>query len=578
MLSKMKDKLKNVFKTTSNSAFGIPYTICEDFILLAYGDVENKRKTDFIGTSLDKRTMMVYSYCRNSNTYKKILQSEVFDDEIEHIIPADFDMSGKISFLLIFRTGILYRNKILFQEKAINNLPNTERIPILFADLELQPCLLVQINKEIKLLHKITKENFKIEKFLEIEDLSLSHSSSFVDVDGDLKADLIFVTNENDNNKIVIFTNSNMNYERSPNEILIGKTGPIVFGNFVGDGSNDIAYISEENKNWYLNILINKKLKFCSNKNKEKCIDWQENIGTKATDWGFEKDSEYHIRIPLKRFYKDLIPITFLKEIGNIPGGITVTDLNMDGRPDLILTFFDKKLNSNVFRILENTGEFGENLFRPVTYETFLYKMKGILSVSSADPENIGTEGLVINREYDGTYILEYSRNYLGSGNLKLSAITILPETSKKAYGSAIPGVTYFFELYETSDIRIMTQMSQSSFLHLQHPAVFFGLGTLNLLVDEIFISLPMTSSYKNIYSIDNKIIPNSDLVLKPENTKIAVELFLNLTKYAIYTSIVVIIVLIINILLVYIFYRSELKYFDKIKKSEKYAFYFEAL
>ncbi|KAJ9112839.1 hypothetical protein QFC20_002167 [Naganishia adeliensis] len=84
-------------------------------------------------------------------------------------------------------------------------------------------------------------------------------------------------------------------------------------------------------------------------------------------------------------------------------------------------------------------------------------------------------------------------------------------------YGAVLPGVTFKFSTLTASGQRVpsqVSQLSQTSYLALQTPYSYFGLGRINNYVENLFVGTSLHSDihYTNIEGV----IPNSHVVLIP--------------------------------------------------------------
>ncbi|KAM0688039.1 hypothetical protein COBT_000708 [Conglomerata obtusa] len=568
----------DIFNNKEEETFCAEDFIINDFILLAYGDTENKLRQDFIGTSKDKKKLKIVKYSRSKGQILEKIYEHT--EEIIHIIPCNFFNTKYLSYVLISINEKKSYNVIC--KKVNNNLEADgdvflgvcDRIPILFSHDNWHNSLILQDKNESKIVY-YENDNLKT-KDINIPRLAINHSSAFIDVDGDLKPELVLVTEKGENKSIYIIEKYRGGYEKRQEFDIGNITGPIVFADFNASGCVDLAYVSKSEDNYHLNILYNLRKPF-GNKEKKGDNFYKYYNHNKNNDqiYDITNKSNYE-KINLDCF-KNMHPILESdKMINSLPTGIFISDLNLNTYPDIILLMKDN--NGKTFiRMLENKHKEGHEVhFTP--YETLLKDIDGILSVSFADHMNKGKDGIIINKAKNADFELTYIENNIGKDHFKFTALTVSPTSPKKSYGSYVPGISYKYYIDEESIVRIGNQMPQSSFLHLQHPSVFFGLGSINFLVDKLFVGGPVSSTYNEIYSVRTKILPNSDLVLKPYNGGISVELYLSFAKYVKNIIFVFCLVLFINILIVLYSYNKERKKEKKAKAKESFLFNFAAL
>ncbi|TBU00254.1 hypothetical protein CWI39_1742p0020 [Hamiltosporidium magnivora] len=564
--------LKKIFKKRKAEDFDKPKLISTDFTLLYLCDTEHKRKTDFIGISSDKKTLISYSYSRINFEYKITTNLKISEDDVYFIIPCDFTCDSLLDFLIICKKDNKYKMK-LWSKNTYLEIPDGVRMPVLFTySLNYRPALLIQTENGFIILHSFSDTKYeKIDSKI-TGNLSENHSSAFIDVNGDLKPELVLIMEEENKNRIEIYKFEKGDFNKiESKDIIVNKGGPMVFADFTRKGTNDIVFVTKEENFWFLNILKNCRTPL-KTKTYKQGLNW-DMIGKEVENWGYKTDDPlFNIKINLEEMFPEMVPVIETEMIENSPSGIFIGDLDMDGLPDILLIM--EKQGNRYVKILQNTGESGSKMFKPAEFATEIQKMTGIISVSPCDPENTGRTGIMINHLVDGKPRLSFSQNNFSVENLKLSALTISPDTKKRSYSSGIPGISYLFTNADEKLLWFGCQMPQSSFLHLQSPNVYWGLGNMNLLVDKMYVTGPQSSKYQS-YQINNNFIPNSDLVFRPITpSKIEIDLFLNLGMYALFVSIVVICVMVINIILVFIFHFREKRKIKKLEKAEESIFF----
>ena len=78
----------DVFNSQEQEKFDEPHTVVEDFILLAYADVQNKSRNDLLGTTKDRKNIKIVQYSIKRNEFKPQIIN--FNRYIVHMIPCDF--------------------------------------------------------------------------------------------------------------------------------------------------------------------------------------------------------------------------------------------------------------------------------------------------------------------------------------------------------------------------------------------------------------------------------------------------------------------------------------------------------
>ena len=462
--------------------------------------------------------------------------------------------------------------KLLVDDYKEIFIGNSDRIPILFSYDNWENYLILQNGNETQMY---SYKDRLISRKMNLPRLAPNHSSAFIDIDGDLKAELILITQEKDKKAINIMQQVQNGYEIKEKILIPQITGPVVFADFDASGANDIAYISLENKEYFLNILYNcrNKLKGAS-KNKAKS---NHSDHSKYMDRLFQtNNSKFFYRKRLNLF-QNLQPMLQANDfLHNLPYGIIVSDINLDSYPDLLLTFKDANNTQYVRVLLNKKDKDDKHYFEPLQIQP--NDLSGILSASFVDLKGERKQGLVINRINNGIPVIQYIESNISKDYYKLFAITMSPQTKKDEYQGYVPGISYKLHNDETNMVRIGNQMSQSSFLHLQPPSVVFGLGSINYLIDNFYIGGPPSSQMNQIYEVGTKILPNSYLVCKPHNKGVHVELYISLAQYAYNIAYVFCLVLFLNCLFVIYSYRRDKLREKTAKKKESHLYNFSAL
>lgn len=563
-------------------------TIDNDFILLAYGDATNKMRPSLIGTSMNKKILKILSYSITDDTFNAITYPQ--KNEIVHIIACDFLNTGEsLSYILVCKNdneNITESTKkdaryvvscfTPGSDNKVIEIGKCSKMPILYSENDWRNYLLLQNNEETAVYvykDKLTKKI--IEGF---PNLALDHSSGFIDIDGDMKAELVLVTERNGKRFLTIMDDVNGNKEVRMKIKIPDQIGPIGFGDFNASGAFDIVFVSKESDSYYLNLLLNKRTSFANKEKRgKKFLKYTDH--TKYTEDPFTiTDHDYYHKIPLDMF-GDLKPKMKADDrtLNGLPTGLLVADITVNSYPDIVLLMEDSS-GKTYIRILENKFYNVDENQTFVPLKIYPSDMDDIFSVSIADIKKTGRECLVVNRIHSGEYSIGNIESNISKDSYKIHATTLRPGTKRGFYQSSVPGVSYKYYIEENDFVRIGHQMSQFSHLSFQTQTAFFGLGYTNFLVDKFFLSGPSRSSFNKVYLLHSKVIPNSELVLTPNQNSVITELYLSFAKNVMNIIIVFTIVLLLNFTLVVYTYKKEKDLEKKNKKRESYLFNFSAL
>ncbi|EJW02177.1 hypothetical protein EDEG_03373 [Edhazardia aedis USNM 41457] len=561
--------MNSFLKQNEDYKFSDPVLIDSDFLLLAYGNTRKNLHQDFIGTSKNRHILKILTCSANSKTIES--EERTFDKEIVSVISCDFDRSGESSYIITFKNP---EDEHLFDvvhfkksNNSINLLSSGDRIPFLYSTDEWNCTILIQNNLETRIFY-YDKDKL-CDKKIDFPRLSIDHSSAFVDINGDLRPDLALIIEESGQKYLSLQISDKFDDSKIAQKIkLVGKTGPIVYADFNGNGLIDCAFVSSINDEYYLNVYLNKNNEILTKIDRSKNINDQ-TTKKESVEYGtfdekkqyfYDNDPKFYKKIRLNDIFPNLTPVLQMNPVitgTNLPCGIMAADINLNSYTDIFILF--KDTNDEIqFRILENM--FWDNgTFRPMKYQPD--HIPGILSVSVCDFTTEFKESLIVNNYYNGKFQLRYMENNYAKNRCRLTVTVLQPDSELKTYSSIVPGISCNYYIEETGALRASTAVSQSSFLHLQRPMCVIGLGSLSYSGDILSIGGPRTSNdlvHNHVMDVKNKILPNSDLVIRPFKKAFRVELFLKVGEHVLHIVIVFMIVFLINIIFVFVGHRLE--------------------
>lgn len=558
-------------------------SICaRDFILMSYSDSHKYLTNDLVGCSGDKRSIVVYKENKRTSEYEVCFCKRLEKDaEICTIIPADYDSSGNISYLIVSRTRSgHYANIIYFHykdhdrldtkmhAKSVDDIGETASIPLLFALRSMETVLLLQdrsgthICKYDKSLSKCTKIQIHNS---EMKNLHHLHTSGFIDVTGNLLPDLVLEFEEDGNRIMKIFSLDNYNCLEYIESLLLPKEiGPIAFADFNKSCLVDIAYVSKEGDDFYLNVVYNLTTKSNSKRIYDNSLESEERF----------------VRQLISTDEKGYEPIVLCDETG-MPSGLFVVDLFCDSVQHIVLTMKNKDCGKFRILLMKNNGrgQFSliDNMFGEISRH-------GLISISFSDILFAGRENLIVNFR-DSTpervCMLQLYKNNLSKNNYYFSSLTCGNSSCSRkddSFGPPVPGVSYRYKILENNIVLVGHQLSQSTFPHLQHQYVFFGLGPSSFYLIDLEGLGPLSFGY-NAKRIEQKVIPNSKIVLYKEHDG-SVCMALNLSPGIQIRNILTTILLVSSLLLLILigFFIRRRKRERRRIKAERMVFDFRAL
>ncbi|ADM12460.1 uncharacterized protein Eint_101350 [Encephalitozoon intestinalis ATCC 50506] len=497
-------------------------TLLTGFILMAYSDILNNRTYDLVGVDQGYTTFKGYHYNAEKDMYDEVF-SHKHKEKIHLVIPADFTGTGNVSYILVSKKGPEKFNiYIYFRDYDESRyLGESITVPLLYAcPDDLRPQLLVQYSDGLKKIRIDESGNMIKEPADEYGKLHKEHTSAFVEVDGSMKACLCLVLDDGHGGRLLrILSNRNGEFINYFEMKLPDEIGPIVFGDFNGNGMNDMAFVQKNGEKYLLKIYFNTTSRVGD--------------GDKRLLGGFLPHqidstifSEGNMKvIDLSEEFPNCTPVIRSEDhFEGLPYGIFNADLRAKGRQDFFIIM--KDIDSSIrIGVLENNSNPDDIRLGKAEYNEDIFGLKNIISISCCDYNNKGREAVFLNRVVDNNAVVEAYKNDLSKENLKLSLSTIHPGLQK--YGSVVPGVSYLVSYGDGERIIISNQTPYSTFVHLKHQVAYIGLGTMNLIVDSLMIGTPGKngSPYAGPYVIDSIAIPNTDLVVYlEENEKYTVE------------------------------------------------------
>lgn len=543
--------------------FGNSKSISEDFLLLNYETDKDEYKNNLVGTDSTRRKLIILKRKKdNYLEYERI--SKEFNFDIHHVIVGLTNKDNENIYLILEKNGERFNiYKYDLNNAEPEKVTETEIMPFFIINEKHNRVFVIRNKQAARLLifddysHKLTKFELSKKYYPEIKEsdileLQKNHSSAFLDLDGDGHPDLILDIKKKDQRILKMFFTKNLLKHEL---ILPSNSGPIIFEDFDKSGYMDLCYVENSDQESLIKIIHN---------------------GIKNYNIPFSKKSKETI-LRLSNFIdSDYKPIFEINQIDMI-GGIFSFDLNLTQYPSICVIV--EKENVRELKIFsaklkkENTFSFfkkKENFELEFKLEKSV-PISNLISVSCLDPQRIGREGLILNILEEGKYQLHYFENNLEFSNNKLSFLT-LDNNKNKQRNRPLPGVSYSINA-DGQELRNNVIIS-ASWLSLRKPLVTFGLGSINLLIDDVKIGIP----YQKEINLNRKVIPNSDLLLNYRNGDLEVELLL---KYSYYIQMVFItlgVVLLINLMLVVLFTIIEKKRALMQKQKESNAFNFRAI
>lgn len=522
-------------------------TLIKNFILLAYADIFNERKYDMIGTTKNSNELVIHSYSFEKKVYEQVFKYE-FKEPIYSVTPGNFTGNGKTSLVITRVEGDHFINSWMefpedknpIKNYRIEDLKSSDHPPMAITDYNtaMPAIVLGHKNKITFYTYDMTNKKMVSDSTFKLDgDLCKDHPYSFVDLDGDLKAELVVVL-EKDNKKVLHVYKHVLGAFKKTFSLNLpdGEIGPILFGDFTHKGLNSMVFIHKTNNNeYFLNFFINNFYR--NNPEFYKDSAFSVDVNTQLPEiFSYSKDN--YIKMPFNDIAPGCTPILKIDFSDNesepnksIPGGIFCTDINLDGYLEL---FIVAKNNQNKDVIVPLRLNDSLDQFKIYSKVKNFCNPENVKSFSTIDYDNRGKENIIINRRSEGDIIVEEYYNILNNNNMKLGFTTTLKNSKDHSYGMGLPGTAYLLIANNSQQLFYTCNFGPGPFLSLTSQTTLIGLGDSTYMIDMLKIGLPAAlNEYKGLYIISSSIIQNFDLIISAEkNGKYKVEAFFKIVTY----------------------------------------------
>lgn len=497
-------------------------SIITDFILLEYNGMGSQEGLSLMGINSSgdlintvKPFLSVNNYSGNTkiNIPKKMKVLNIVSCGVKNNKPAFKIVTFKNS-----ETPDLFHNKIYDENNKESFLKLSKTLPFVVTDFDMLSPLL-GFSEEGNLIFYAINEKNELDEIFKMEaNLAKNHTSAFIDLSGDLRPNLgliEFVNNQKFLKIYDFYRNKSVFLSEIP---LPNEIGPTLYADLNKTNRYDLIYISIENNESFLNIHLNKAP--CKFSNIKNIKDLKKSLDEETKKNIYSNSPTYKINL---RSYIDGIAV--IKNEDQIPTGLFLADLNMSGEIQIFITVKNK--NQTKLRCFKY--ENGNILISP--FDAILSEYTNIISVSSADINDSGSQGLLINFILNGKPVLLHKKITPPQENTKLTSITNLSINEKDFY--YLPGATYIMLYDSGKKFKKSSQFVHSSFPSLQHKGVYVGLGSTNLFLDYIIVRTNSTNEAYDMFKTPlNVIVPNSSIKLSIAKPNWSIQSFYGQGRY----------------------------------------------
>ncbi|XP_067126957.1 T-cell immunomodulatory protein [Centruroides vittatus] len=553
-------------------------------LLAAFGDFNSDKLTDIFRISNDRRTVDILF----GRDVEPILQKSSvkcrFDAKtiITSVMPSDFDGDSKMDVLVttIASDSENETNEVRILWGNKSNLDCDEDTH--FAAIG-QPLVFDYDGDMIADLFGMNERGIKTvwtfgagRNFTEIRlghdgsKLAVPHSCAFVDLNGDMVADL-FVTCEesiqywiNDGGKFEL----NVSLPYPKDAVLHGQ---VTFGDINSDGVLEkILPVCKDPLCFSSSITVWDEMK----------EDWETLFSDFQRDnvtWGFR---------PLGK--------TVLEK-STYPIVLRMADFNMDGYPDFLGIVQSKVTNISKAVLLINkecsTCPFGRTLHADWTLADLDRSNNNVQIATFYDIFQNGKMDILLVSQNNNKWQISAVENIVSYDAYFIKVLVLNGLCNVDCvdgnvpYGTNYPGafIKYYTTDSDSSKRRSSAvQLHQSAYFSLQLPYSVFGLGETPNFVDKLYVTIPGFSN-DNVRKHEwNQIIPNSQMVViphPPDNPKKWVnKLFVTPSRLVILTLLALVGTCIVICTIIGLLHWKEKREDRREKLQEAHRFHFDAM
>lgn len=502
------------------------------FKMLAHAFYESHDQQGIIGIN-EKNEIILMSDWNDEEKKFETMSTGRFssEDKIVNIISQTLS-STKNQILVTTKDGDQFKNYLVgFGEEDQKLLFTSKSTPILVADPnDLSPLLIyspygpesgkIQISAvwNDQLISKATQDMPYPPNGI--------HTSWFLDLTGDMHADLaLHITGEGSNKLHILRLSSDYTLKTVQEIKLASKIGPIVFSSMTSRPGIDMMYVSNDGGEFYLNLHENVSIPL----NQVESLKTLE--GSKkffANERLAKVYDEEPSRTNLSTLLKGAVPV-LKEESSGAPSGIFFADIAGSGKKSIYLLAKEGlHTRIKVLQIDPDTKEL--TLDEEMTASLGIFDR--VTGVSVIDLDASGRESFLVNTT-NGSEIHELIKADIEDPaertGLTLIALLELP-CKRKAY---IPGAS-FFMVYENHEKMVkVSQSSQSSYLSLQRHREYVGLGQTNLFLNFVSVKAPHSDPALNNFDAVTIIVPNTLSVFTFNNRVWSLKTFFSKLYYS---------------------------------------------
>ncbi|KAI5190187.1 integrin alpha FG-GAP repeat containing protein 1 [Nematocida sp. AWRm77] len=558
-------------KLEEETSFELPEKVKDDFVPLAYINREETREVDIVGTDGNRRSIIVLR--KEKEEYLETTRVHTHA-EVEYVIPADIDMDGKLEYLVISKDGLgRYKVSAVADEKE-TFVTDSDVMPFIFSDTKLVPTLFVQKDRKTYFVSMNGSTEVEVKEPREsFGSLRENHSSAYIDVTGNGMADLVLDTERGGKRVVEVWRYTGGEFRKTPQDLVIPEeqSGPLVFGDFTGTGSIDIMYLKNDP---FARIVVipNSRLPYCTTSISANCLSKAQIMKEDVPFLGFDMQTKREYVVS-----SDDATAKFLLSTAQGPVFPGVLDIDRDTYPDLLLVFEKETLSSveTYSKVYKNTKGAG---FEDTPNSKVVLPQGARFQGASFLGSGKGTSDVLISARdsQDASSSLFVSKNLSDFSGYHLSISSVHGRASKDSI-SPVLGTSYACRIIETGKVIMGFYPPQSGYAPMQSPVVTMGLGKTNVFIGSLHTQVP--SVFYPTHVTEDKIVPNSELIMYVSNNRIKPALYLNTNEYwSVAIPIMVTLLFVFGMISVFFTFKEKRKASMSLIKRSRYNIHFDAL
>lgn len=467
--------------------------------------------------------------------------SQGFTNEGIDVLVTVTDKNDQTQFSTYFVNSKTKQSILIFESNSTPMLitnPLTQKPLIVFTNKGVVECGEIDENQKYKRLG-----DFKLKNGLLPTGI---HTSSYIDVTGNLDPNLILHTNTGGTNSVTILDlditadpNNKNNYIFKPKEIqtlnLNGDAiGPIMFAEMTSSIKPDMLFISQESGKYYLNLYENQS--FNENIPKELMSSIS---GLRRHFEGLKHNKNIFTGNPVKFNLSESILQNGARNIsldlldGETLPGMYMLDIMGRGVQDIyIVTEASVDPKTATIHMIEfdrekKTFSINQNFANTVSN---LGVMTHINGITTFDIENDGVSQMIIN--YVDAAGIDHMGTVKFKSDIETTGVTLFPLKGTGEVTNFIPG-TSFIVVYENEKEIVKTGVyHQSSYMSLQKHSTFVGLNGTNLFINYFTLKIPSKDTKLNTYDAPTFLVPNMSNVFTLQDKNWTIHCFFNIRYY----------------------------------------------